>query len=92
VIKKYRNTRNIVRASGLGGLILITPAMKTIIEQKTCKNDKTTAEELHRTPPSRGFPVCRKTVHRYLEDLGQTFRSSVYYQLIHEANKLKRLQ
>ena len=56
------------------------------------EDDETTAEQLYSLLTSRGFQISKKTILRCHTHLGWTFRGSAYCQLIHEPNKLKRLQ
>ena len=93
LIRKYSKTRTIVRRPGSGRPTVITPEIKTFVEEKMREDDETTSEQLHRSLISCGFRILKKTILRCrTEDLGWTFRGSAYCQLIRESNKAKRLQ
>ena len=92
LIRKYSETRTIVRRPGSGRPTVITPEIKTFVEEKMREDDETTAEQLHRSLISRGIRISKKTILRCRTDLGWTFRGSAYCQLIRESNKAKRLQ
>ena len=92
LIGRYQQTRIIVRRPGSGRPTVITPEMKTIVEEQMRSDDETTAVQLHSLLTSRGFRVSKKTILRCRTDLGWTFRGSAYCQLIRESNKAKRLQ
>ena len=92
LIRKYSETRTIVRRPGSGRPTVITPEIKTFVEEKMREDDEATAEQLHRSLISCGFRILKKTILRCRKDLGWTFRGSAYCQLIRESNKAKRLQ
>ena len=92
LIGRYQQTRTIVRRQGSGKPTVITPEMKTIVEEQMRSDDETTALQLQSLLTSRGFRVPKKTILHCRADLGWTFRGSAYCQLIRESNKDKRLQ
>ena len=90
-IKKYRQTNSICRRSGSGRPSKITAEVKAIVEEEMRKDDETTAHQLHRLLLSRGYRISLHTILCCRTSLGWTFRGSVYSQLIHDVNKVKRL-
>ena len=82
LIGRYQQTRTIVRHPGSGRPTVITPEMKTIVEEQMRSDDETTAAQLHSLLTSHGFRVSKKTILRCCADLGWTFRGSAYCQLI----------
>ena len=92
LIGRYKQSGTIVRCPGSGRPTVITPEIKTIVEEKMRSDDETTAEQLHVLLTSHGFRISRKTILRCRADLGWTFRGSAYCQLIRESNRAKRLQ
>lgn len=81
LLRRYEETGTIVRRPGSGRPTVITPEMKTFVEEMR-EDDETTAEQLHCLLASRGFQISKKTVLRCRTDLGWTFRGSAYCQLI----------
>ena len=90
-IKKYSQTKSICRRSGSGRPSKITAEVKAIVEEEMRKDDETTAHQLHRLLLSRGYRISLHTILCCRTSLGWTFRGSVYSQLIHDVNKVKRL-
>ena len=54
-------------------------------------DDETMAIQLHQLLISQGYNISKRTVLHCRTSLGWTFRGSVYFQLIRDANKAKRL-
>ena len=92
LIGRYKQSGTIGRCPGSGRPMVITPEIKTIVEEKMQSDDETTAERLHVLLVSHGFRISRKTILRCHTDLGWTFRGSAYCQLIRESNKARWLQ
>lgn len=91
-IKRYLDTGTIARCPGSGGKSKITDEMKKLVEEQMRQDDKTTATQLHVLLVARGYSVSLRTILRCRTLLGRTFRGSAYCQVIHEANKHKRLE
>ena len=66
--------------------------MKQLVETQMRSNDETTAVQLHALLTSKGYAMSLSTVLRCRRALGWAFRGSTYCQMIHEANRAKRLQ
>ena len=81
LIRRYGETRTIVRHTGSSRPTVITPEIKNFIE-KMHEDDKTTAEQLHRLLISCEFRISKKTILNCHTDLGWTSRGSAYCQLI----------
>ena len=92
LIGRYKQSGTIIRCPGSGRPTVITPKIKTIIEEKIRSDDETTAEQLHVLLMSCRFRISRKTIFYCRADLGWTFRGSAYCQLIRKSNKAKPLQ
>ena len=56
------------------------------------QDDETTAVQLYHLLVQKGHPISLRTILRCRKQLGWTFRGSKYCQLIHHANKVKRLE
>ena len=56
LLRRYEETRTIVRRPGSGRPTVITPEIKTFVE-KMREDDETTAEQLHSLLISRGFRI-----------------------------------
>ena len=82
---------NIQRYSGSGRPLKITAEVKSIVEERMQEDDETTVHQLHSLLSDRGYTLSLKNVLRCRRSLGWTFRGSAYCQLIHEADKEKRL-
>ena len=54
-------------------------------------DDETMAIQLHQLLISQGYNISKRTVLYCQTSLGWTFRGSMYFQLIRDANKAKRL-
>ena len=63
-----------------------------IVNQQMRLNDETTAVQLHDILTCHGISISLRTVLRSREQLGWTFSGSAYCQLVHDANKAKRLE
>ena len=70
LIGRYKQSRTIIRCPGSGRPTVITPEIKTIIEEKIRSDDETTAEQLHVLLMSCGFRISRKTIFHCRADLG----------------------
>ena len=62
LIGRSKQSGTIFRCLGSGRSTVITPEMKTIVEEKMQSDDETTAEQLHVLLTSHGFRVSRKTI------------------------------
>jgi len=91
-LKRFVETRSLSRKPGSGRPLSITPEMKALVEAKMREDDETTAYQLCALLLSHGYNISRRTVLRCRSQLGWTFRSSVYCQLIRHANNVKRLE
>ena len=92
LIGRYKQSGTIIRCPSSGRPIVITPEIKTIVEEKIRLDDETTAEQLLVLLTWHEFRISRKTILRCRADLRCTFRDIAYCQLIHESNKAKQLQ
>ena len=63
-----------------------------IIEEQMQRDDETSAVQLQTLLVQRGCALSLRTILRSRPLLGWTFRGSAYCQLIHDANKQKRLK
>ena len=91
-LKRYARTHSFARAPGSGRPTKISPAVLEIIEAQMCKDDETTAFQLHGILCEYGQHVSLSTVFNSRRLLGWTFRSSSYCQLIRDVNKVKWLE
>ena len=91
-LMKYELTGSVSRAPGSGRPTKISTEIKAIVEDKMREDDETTASQLHKILTSRGYQISSRTILYYRFALGWTFRGSTYCQLIHEPNKIKRLE
>ena len=76
---------------------VITPEIKTFVEEEMREDDETTAEQLHSLLTLRGFRISKKTILRCRTDLSWTFRGSAYCHSVNSYasptnRRLKRLQ
>ena len=90
-IAKYREAGSIGRQTGSRRPSKITAEVKEIVEEQMQTDDETSAHQLHRLLKSCGYNISLCTILRCRTALGWTFRGSSYCQLIHHANKQKRL-
>ena len=90
-IAKYGEAGSIGRQTGSRRPSKITAEVKEIVEEQMQTDDETSAHQLHRLLKSCGYNISLCTILRCRTALGWTFRSSSYCQLIHHANKQKRL-
>ena len=79
------------RRPGSGRPSKMTSEVKPIFEEQMQVDDKTTAHQLHAVLVLKVCRLSLYTVLRCCTSLGWTFRGNTYCQLIHEANKEKRL-
>ena len=91
LISKYRQTGCIRHRPGSGRPTKVTPEVLRIVEEQMRKDDETTATQLQKVLVDSGHPLFLKTILSSRRKLGWTFRGSAYCQLIHDANKVKRL-
>ena len=91
-LKRFLEDGTISRRVGSGRPSKITAAIKSIVDEQMKRDDETTAFQLHRLLPEKGYNLTRRTILRCRTKLGWTFRGSAYCQLIREENKAKRLQ
>ena len=91
-LRKYEETGSISRRVGSGRPSKETAEIKRTVEEQMRKDDETTAYQLHCLLSEKGYSISLRTILRCRMSLGWTFRGSVYCQLIHNANKVKRLQ
>ena len=90
-LNKFKETGNLQRSSGSGQPSKITAEIKSIIEEQMQEDDETTVHQLHCLLRDSGYTISLKTVLRCRRSLAWTFWGSAYCQLIHQANKEKRL-
>ena len=91
-IKRFDETRSIVRRPGSGLWTVISDDMKEVVEQEMQRDDETTAQQLHAILVRKGYSVSMSTILRCRRKLGWTFRGSAYCQMIRAVNKTKRLE
>ena len=89
---RYRDTGTLQRKEGSGPPRKITTEVREVVEQEMQRDDETTAYQLHKILTDKEILISKSTIIRCRTELGWTFRSSAYCQLIREANKGKRLQ
>ena len=89
-IKHYEQTGAISKKPGSGRPSKVTREIRLIVEEQMNNDDGTTAYRLHSLLVANGYVISLKTIIRCCTNLGWTFRSSAYCQLIREANKQKR--
>ena len=63
-----------------------------IVDRQMEADDETTATQLHSILCRMGYRISLRTVLRCRTQLGWTFRGSAYCQIVHEANRVKRLE
>ena len=68
-IQQYRQTGTIATKPGSGRPSKITFEIKTIVDEKMCTNDETTAIQLHVLLKSKGYDILR-TILRCRTSLG----------------------
>lgn len=71
--------------------MVITSDIRRIVDEQMCRDDETTASQLHALLTSMGYALNLRTIVQCRTSLGWTFRGSTYCQLIRDANKQKRL-
>ena len=91
-LKKYQQTGNISRRPGSGRPSKIMTEIKTLVEQKMCDDDETTAVQLYTMLKDHGYNISLQTILRCRSSLVWTFRGSKYCRLIRAVNKVKRFE
>ena len=79
------------RQEGAGRKTKITAEVRRLVDEKMKDDDETTAKELTKMLSEHGHHVCERTALTCWTQLGWTRRGSAYCQMIHHANKEKRL-
>ena len=91
--KRYVETGSIARRQGSGRPTLRTAALLQTIEDIMQADDETTAVQIRSYLLQRGQRLLSlSTILRARREMGWTYRGSGYCQLIHQANKEKRLE
>ena len=85
-------TGSIARRPGSGRPSKQTDEVKDTIENAMRADYKTTVKELCEQLTAQGSTLLQSSVLRCRQSLGWTVRGSAYCQMIHEANKGKRLE
>lgn len=88
----YDETRSLQRRPGSGRPSKLIPEAKAIVEAQMREDDEMTAVQLCALLRSNGYNVSHSTILRSRTSLGWNFRSSVYCQMIRQANKIRRLE
>ena len=91
-IHRCNATGTTARRAGSGRSSVITEEVKEIVEDAMRRDDETSASQLHVLLVQRGYTLSLRSILRYRTQLGWTYRSSAYCQLIREANKKRRLE
>ena len=91
-LSRCKETGSIRRKEGSGRPTKITQQVMALVEEQMCKDDETTAFQIHKMLNERGIDISIRTIFRCRKSLGWTFRGSAYCQLIREANKQARLE
>ena len=92
MINRYEATGTLQRRPGSGRPSVITPQIKSLVEEQMRNDDETTAIQLEILLRRKGYTLSRSTILRSRLSLGWTFRGSAYCQLIRDANKANRLE
>ena len=91
--KRYVETSSIARRQGSGRPTLRTAALLQTIEDIMQADDEATAVQIRSYLLQRSQRLLSlSTILRARRELGWAYRRSAYYQLIHQANKEKRLE
>ena len=75
-----------------GQPLQITAEIKALVEQKLHEDDETTTVQFHAMLTEHRYDISLRTIVYCQISLGWTFQGSKYFQLIHEVNKVKRLE
>ena len=86
-LKRYQLTQTIARKPGSGLPPKLSPSLLQLVEDTTRDDDETTATQLQVIFAARNVYVSLATIVRNREQLGWTYRGSVYCQLIRQVNK-----
>ena len=78
-------------SQGAVDLLPITPQLQGLVESQMCRDNETTAVQLHKPLCHHGRNISPSTILRSRLSLGWTFRGSAYCQMIYQENKVKCL-
>ena len=92
IVNKLKLTRSIANHVQSGRPRKLNEAARTFIEEQMRANDETTSCQIQKRLQKRGFTVYASTVRRSCKEQGWTLQNTRYCQMIHEANKAKRLE
>ena len=91
-LKRYASRRSAARAQGPGFPPKISPAILQVIQETMREDDETIATQLQAKLAALNVYVSLGAIWRSSAQLGWIYRGSAYCQLIHVANKRKRLE
>ena len=89
---KQRGTEGKARKPGTGSASKINEEIRRLIDARMEEDDETTAVELQQLLKSESYDASLSTILRWRMDLGWTSKGTKYCQMIHDANKEKRLK
>ena len=75
-------------SQGAVDLLPVTPQIQGLVESQMCRDNETTAVQLHEPLCRHGRNISPSTILRSRLSLGWTFRGSAYCQMIYQENKV----
>lgn len=92
-LKKYKQTGSIERKHGGGAAKKLTQEILDYIDSVMNDNDETTLDQLKDLVQRRfDITISRCSIDRHRRQLGWTFKTAAYCQVVREANRVKRLE